>query len=163
MIRQSNQALDKCLTQSIRGNVISIVLHCIYLQDDINRYFPSNHEDLILYTPNNTNTFRIMENVRYRLEILDESKFIWWMTVLYCQYYELQPRIIDVLFTSPSMTLSPSINLIAFMTWILLLFGSLNGFAPITYLMLSFILFNIFHRVPLATLSRVLIWSNDYY
>lgn len=30
----------------------------------------------MLYTPNNINIFKIMENVRYRLEILDESKYL---------------------------------------------------------------------------------------
>lgn len=42
-------------------------------QRDIDEYFPANYEDLILYAPNTTTTYNIMENVRRRLNILEES------------------------------------------------------------------------------------------
>ncbi|XP_055305939.1 phospholipid-transporting ATPase ABCA1 isoform X3 [Sitodiplosis mosellana] len=41
-------------------------------RDDIYRYFPANNEDLILYAPNTSWTFRLMENARYRLNIVEE-------------------------------------------------------------------------------------------
>lgn len=44
-----------------------------YFQNEINAYFPSNQDDLILYTPNNSLTFKIMENVRYKMDIIEES------------------------------------------------------------------------------------------
>lgn len=59
-----------------QGHAINNMINSIFirfLQDDIAAYFPANQDDLILYTPNNSLTFKIMENVRYKMGIIEES------------------------------------------------------------------------------------------
>lgn len=51
------------------------MLHLVFFQDAINGFFPTDNEEFILYAPNTSYTYRIMENIRYRLEILEESKY----------------------------------------------------------------------------------------
>lgn len=44
-----------------------------FFQDEIGAFFPGEEDDYILYTPNNSITFKIMEIMRYKMGIIEES------------------------------------------------------------------------------------------
>lgn len=80
--------LDKNLSESAVFELASTVqlahakflkiIYALYefsFQDAINGFFPTDNEEFILYAPNTSYTYRIMENIRYRLEILEESEY----------------------------------------------------------------------------------------
>lgn len=47
-----------------------------YFQSDMISFFPSGQEDSLLYTPNSTFNDKLIECLRHKLEIIEESKLL---------------------------------------------------------------------------------------
>lgn len=46
-------------------------------QGELDQHFPMGHGNFLLYTPNNSLTYKIMESLRYKMDIIEESEYEW--------------------------------------------------------------------------------------
>ncbi len=55
--------------------VLEFIFFLINFQSDVLSYFPSGQEDSLMYTPNSTFNDKLIECLRHKLQIIEESKF----------------------------------------------------------------------------------------